>query len=115
MQETIFNLEATQPASSQRKRWLSYAAIFCLTSASTYVMMLCPCDIVGMHHHYAISLVALAILFGSAAASLIYRRMKRDSGTTAFLRAVIALVIAGVSVYLELFVAMEIVARMAGR
>ncbi len=78
-------------------------------------MMLCPCDIVGIHNHYAISLVVLASLFGIAAAYLVYRRMKRDSGITPFLRAVIALVIVGISVYVELFVAMEIVAWMASR
>ena len=78
-------------------------------------MMLCPCDIVGFHHHYAIFLVVLAIFFGAGAAFLIYRCMRRDAGITTFLRAVIALVLAGVSVYVELFVAMEIVAWMAGR
>jgi hypothetical protein len=41
--------------------------------------------------------------------------MSRDSGITGFLRAVIALAIVGVSVYAELFIAMEIVARMASR
>jgi len=76
-------------------------------------MMLCPCDIVGIHSHYALSLVALAALFGIAAAYLVYRRMRRESGITEFLRAVIALAIVGVSVYVELFVAVEIVAWMA--
>ncbi|HTX75460.1 MAG TPA: hypothetical protein VMD29_04565 [Terracidiphilus sp.] len=115
VQNAIFNLEAPQPASSRTKGWLSYASIFCLISASTAAMMLCPCDIVGIHHHYAIFLVTLASLFGIVAAYLIYRHMKRDSGVTAFLRAAIALAIVGVSVYTELSVAMEIVAWMAGR
>lgn len=78
-------------------------------------MMLCPCDVVGIHDRYAISLLALAALFGVAAAYLVYRRMKRDSGITAFLRAVIALAIVGASVYLELFLAMEMVALRASR
>ncbi len=78
-------------------------------------MMLCPCDVVGIHSHLALSLVALAALFGIAAAYLIYRLMRRDPGITEFLKAVIALAIVGVSVYVELFVAMEIVAWMAGR
>ena len=76
-------------------------------------MMLCPCDIVGIHDHFAIALVAFAALIGVAAAYLIYRRMRRDSGTTGFLRAVIALAIVGVSAYAELLVAMEVVAWMA--
>jgi drug/metabolite transporter superfamily protein YnfA len=70
---------------------------------------------VGIHDYYAISLLALAALFGIAAAYLVYRRMSRDSGITGFLRAVIALAIVGMSVYAELSIAMEIVARMASR
>lgn len=115
MQNAIFNLEAPEPVPSRKKRWLSYASILCLISASTAVMTLCPCDVVDIHHHYAISLLALACLFGIAAAYLVYRRMERDSGVTPFLRAVIALAIVGASVYVELFLAMEVVAWMAGR
>ncbi len=101
------------PVLSRKKRWLSYAQIFGLTLAATAVMMLCPCDTVGIHDYKAISLVAFAALFAMAAAYLVFRRMRRDSGTTGFLRAVIALAIVGVSVYAELLIAMEIVARMA--
>ena len=68
-----------------------------------------------MHDYNAISLVALAGLFGLAAAYLVFRRMKRDSGLTAFLRALIALLIVGASVYLDLFLAMEMVALSASR
>jgi hypothetical protein len=114
VQNAIFNLEAPEPA-SPRKKWLSNAAIFSLTTAATAVMMLCPCDIVVLHDHYAVLLVAIAFLLGIAAAYLVYGRMKRDSGMTAFLRAVIALALVGASVYLELFAAMEIVAWMARR
>ncbi len=78
-------------------------------------MMLCPCDTVGIHDYNAISLMALAALFGIAAAFILYRRMNRNSGITGFLRAVIALAIVGVSVYVELFVAQEVVAWLAGR
>ena len=78
-------------------------------------MMLCPCDIVSVHDHYAISLVVLASIFGIAAAYLLSRRISRDSGITGFLRMVIALAIAGVSIYLELFLVMKIVSWMAVR
>lgn len=78
-------------------------------------MMLCPCDIVGIHDDKAIFLVALAAVFAIAAAYVAYRCMSRDSGITGFLRAVIALAIVGVSVYIELSVAMAIVAWMARR
>ena len=78
-------------------------------------MMLCPCDTVGVHDYKAISLVGFAALFGLAAAIVVYRRMSRDSGTTGFLRAVVALAIVGAGVYVELFLAMEVVALMARR
>lgn len=74
------------------------------------MFMLCPCDIVGIHDHGAIALVVLAALFAIAAAYLVFRRMKRDSGLTAFLRILTALAIVGASVYVELSLAMEIVA-----
>jgi membrane associated rhomboid family serine protease len=111
----IFNIDAPQQAFSIKKRWISNVLIFGLISAATAVMLLCPCDVVGMHDYNAISLVALAGLFGLAAAYLVFRRMKRDSGLTAFLRALIALLIVGASVYLDLFLAMEMVALSASR
>ena len=78
-------------------------------------MMLCPCDTVGIHDYFAIAHVAIAVLLAIAAAYLIYRRMSRDSGLTAFLRGVFALAIAGVCVFVELVVAMEAAARMASQ
>jgi hypothetical protein len=113
MRESIFNPGPAR--TSVKKRWLSYALIFGLSLAATAVMMLCPCDTVGIRDYSAISLVAVATLFSIAASYVLYRRMSRDSGITGFLRAVIALAIVGVSVYAELFLAMEIVARMASR
>ncbi|MGB6724905.1 MAG: hypothetical protein WBE74_03310 [Terracidiphilus sp.] len=111
----IFKVQTPVGAPSRKKRWLTYALIFGLTFAATAAMMLCPCDTVGIHDYNAISLMALAALFGIAAAFILYRRMNRNSGITGFLRAVIALAIVGVSVYVELFVAQEVVAWLAGR
>jgi len=95
------------------RRLVSFVAILALISAATTVMMLCPCDSVGIHDHYAISLVAIALLLSISAAYLVYRQMQRDSGITGFLRAVIALAIVGFGVYAELYVAMEVVAWLA--
>jgi predicted membrane channel-forming protein YqfA (hemolysin III family) len=67
VQNAIFKPGTHQPASPRKRHWLDYALIFCLISASTAVMMLCPCDMVGIHDHYAISLVALAALFAIVA------------------------------------------------
>jgi hypothetical protein len=113
VQNMIYDAQTSEQPKSRKKRWLSYGLIFGLTTAATAVMMLCPCDTVGIHDYHAISLVGVATLFGIAAACVLYRRMSRDSGITGFLRAVIALAIVGVSVYAELFLAMGIVARMA--
>jgi len=98
---------------SRRKLVLAWAAIVLLISSSTAMMMLCPCDSVGLHDHYAITLVALAVVFAATAMFLLFRRMRRDSGITAFLRAVIAIAVVGVAVYAELFIAQEVVAWMA--
>ncbi len=98
---------------ARARLWLSNGAIVALIAAATAVMMLCPCDSVGTRDHYALALVTLALLFAMAAAFLIYRRMRRDSGITGFLRAVIAIAVAGLSVYGALFVAMEIVTWLA--
>lgn len=115
MQSIIFNTQDSQPTAARGNRWASYALIFAFTTASTAVMMLCPCDTVGIHDYFAISHVALATLLAICAAFLIYRRISRDSGITAFLRAFIALAIAVVCVFVELVVAMETTAHMASR
>lgn len=110
MPSNILNLDASPPAFSRKQRWISNASIIALISAATTMFMLCPCDIVGIHDHGAIALVALAALFSVAAAYLVFRRMKRDSGLTVFLRILTALAIVGASVYVELSLALEIVA-----
>lgn len=115
VQNAIFKLDSPPPMQPRKKHWLIDASIFCLISAATAVMMLCACDVIDIHRHSSISKVGLAALFSISAASLVYRRMRGDFAVTAFLRAVIALAIVGVSVYVELFAAMEIVAWMAGR
>lgn len=109
----IFKSQSPHDPWPRKKRWLSDALTFALTLAATAVMMLCPCDVVGIHDYNAILLVALATVFGIAAAVVVYRRMSRDSGMTGFLRAIIALAIVGAAIYAELLIAMEIVALMA--
>lgn len=92
---------------------LIYGAIFALISASTASMMMCPCDSVGIRDHHAIALVAVAALFGIAASFLVYRRMRRDTGVTGFLRAIGALAVVGLAVFAELSAAMYAVAWLA--
>ena len=107
---------AAMPTSRLKPRTrllLNLVAIFLLISASTASMMLCPCDLVSIHDHFSILLVAVAALFGIAAAWLIYRRMQRDSGTTPFLKACAAIAIVAIAVYAELFLTMQALAWMA--
>jgi hypothetical protein len=106
-----------QPATDdvQTKRWPSRVSVFCLVSASTGALLLCPCDCVTVRDHKAILLVSLAFLFAVAAAILLYRHMARGDGTTAFLKALVALVIVAASVFVELTLAMELTAFLARR
>jgi hypothetical protein len=94
--------------------WLSNGAIFALISAATAMLMLCPCDRPG-GSAYAVLLVALSALFGLAAAVLVYRRVESMTGITEFLKAVIALAIAGTCVYAEFTVASDVIAWLARR
>jgi hypothetical protein len=91
---------------------MSHAAIFSLTTASTAVLMLCPCDRPG-GSRYAVILVTLSALFGLAAAGLVYRRLETMSGITEFLRAVMALAIAGAGIYAEFVIANDVVVLLA--
>jgi hypothetical protein len=93
---------------------MSHAAIFSLTTASTAVLMLCPCDRPG-GSRYAVILVTLSALFGLAAAVLVYRRLETMSGITEFLRAVMALAIAGAGIYAEFVIANDVIVWLAMR
>lgn len=80
---------------------------------STGVLLLCPCDCVTVHNHYAISLVALSVLIAATAIFCTYRHLKSDSGITGFLRAVIAVAVVGMGIFVELFLSMEAIAWLA--
>jgi hypothetical protein len=82
--------------------------------ASTAMLMLCPCDRPGGSRS-AVILVALSVLFGLAAAALVYRRLATMTGITEFLKIVIALAIAGAGVYAEFVVVSDVVVLLAQR
>ncbi|MFP5235452.1 MAG: hypothetical protein ACLGSD_06095 [Acidobacteriota bacterium] len=109
----LFSTPTPDAVSSRKRRWRGWVAAFALISAATAVMMLCPCDVVGMHDYKAISLVALAGSFGVAAAAIVHRSILRNLETTEFLRAVVALALVGIGIWIELFLAMEAVALIA--
>ena len=98
---------------SRSRLWLGRALIFGLISASTAAFLLCPCDIVMLRDHRAVSLVGVAFLFAAAAAVLVYRQLARDSGITGFLRAVFACAFVAACVYVELFLALYYLAWLA--
>jgi hypothetical protein len=103
----------TSSSSAKIRLLLSWIAIAFLISASTGTMMLCPCDSVGIHDHYAIFLVAVAALFAVAAALLLFRRMRGDSADSAFQKAITAFAVVALAVYAELLITQEVVAWMA--
>ena len=106
------DLANRQPRS---RRLPARAAIIVLISAATGALLLCPCDCVDLHDHYALLLLGLAGLFSLAASVLIYRQMARDSGITGFLKAVIAGGLVVCCVYAELLLAMEGIPWLARR
>jgi hypothetical protein len=92
--------------------WLSRAVIFALISASTFILLLCPCDRPG-GSAYAIFLVSLACLVALGAAFLIYRHLRQASDATVFISAFKALGIVSLAVYAELRVAVVMVEWLA--
>lgn len=92
--------------------WLTYAAIAGLVSASTFILMLCPCDRPS-GSFYALFLISLSGVFALAAASILYLCLRRDSGATVFISAFKATGITVLVVYAELRVAVLIVEWLA--
>jgi hypothetical protein len=91
-----------QPNFGARTRlWLSYALIGALISASTFILLLCPCDRPG-GSAYSVFLISLSGLFALAAASILFLRLRTNSGATVFITAFKAAGIAVLAVYLEL-------------
>ena len=108
----LFTAQDSAKPASRKKSWPGLGAIAALITASTGAILLCPCDCIGRNRR-AIFLVALSIALGLAAAFLVFRRMKENSGITQFLKAVSALAIVGASIYAELAVATEVIAWLA--
>lgn len=107
--------EAKQPQfspSARLRRWIGRAVIFALISASTFILLLCPCDRPG-GSAYAIFLVSLACLVALAAAFLIYRHLRQASDATVFISTFKALGIASLAVYAQLRVAVVMVEWLA--
>jgi hypothetical protein len=94
------------------KLWFTYATIAALISASTCILLLCPCDRPG-GSAYSIFLISLSGIFALGAAAVLYLRFRQDSGTTVFITAFKAAGIAALAVYVELRLAVLIVEWLA--
>ena len=115
MQDSRFFLP--EDSATERPRWRLWrgrALIFGLISASTTALLLCPCDCPGQNPH-AIFLIAISVLMGGGAVTLVYRELRRRSDITTFLKAVIAIAIVTIGVYVEFAVAMDLIAWIAWR
>lgn len=110
--ESIFRSEELTARPSRWRLRRSRALIFMLITASTAVLLVCPCDYPGRNPH-AISLIALSILFGGIAALLIFLEMRHRSDITEFLKVVIAIAVAIAGVYAEFTIAMDLIAWLA--
>jgi len=111
---SLFRLDSSVDDAKHSRRWRDRFAIFCLISASTGALLLCPCDLPG-HDAHAVLPIALAILFGGCAAAFVYRRLRHRSDITAFLKAVIAMALVVCGVYAEFAVAAYCIAWLARR
>ncbi len=110
---TLFGLQDARNGTPASRRWRARAAIFGLISAATGAFLLCPCDCVNVHDHYAMLLVGLAACFALAASVLVYRELGQATEITGFLRAAIAAGLVFSCVFAELLLAMEGIAWLA--
>jgi hypothetical protein len=108
----LLNSEDSAERSSRKTVWLRYALIFALTAASTTALLLCPCDLPG-HNPRAFPLIALSVIFGLAAAPFVYRLLQRYTGITILLRALYAVAIVALAVYVEFDLATDLIAWLA--
>lgn len=98
--------------SALSRSWIELASIAALVSASTSVLLLCPCDRPAASL-YSLFLASLSGLFALGAAGLVYVRLRRDKAATAFISAFEALAIAAVGVYAEMRAAFYVIQWLA--
>jgi len=99
-------------SSASLRSWIELASIAGLVSASTIVLLLCPCDRPA-GSLYSIFLASLSGFFALAAAGVIYVRLRKDKTATAFISAFEAVAVAAIAVYAELRVALYVIQWLA--
>ena len=94
------------------RSWIGLAWISGLVSASTFVLLLCPCDRPA-GSFYSIFLASLSGFFALAAAGVLYVRLRKDKAATAFISAFEAVAMVAIAVYAELRVALYVIQWLA--
>jgi hypothetical protein len=99
-------------SSASRRSWIELASIAALISASTFVLLLCPCDRPA-GSLYSFFLASLSGLFALGAAGVLYVRLRKDKAATGFISAFEAVAIAAIAVYAQLRVAFYVIQWLA--
>lgn len=94
------------------RSWIGLASIAGLISASTFVLLLCPCDRPAGSIH-SLFLASLSVFFALAAAAVLYVRLRRDKAATAFISAFEAVAMVAIAVYAELRIAFYVIQWLA--
>ena len=68
------------------RSWIGLASIAGLIGASTFVLLLCPCDRPA-GSFYSVFLASLSGFFALSAAGVLYARLRKDKAATAFISA----------------------------
>jgi hypothetical protein len=99
-------------SSASLRSWIGLVSIAGLISASTFVLLLCPCDRPA-GSFYSVFLVSLSGFFALAATGVLYGRLRKDKAATAFISAFEAVAMVAIAVYAELRVALYLIQWLA--
>ena len=94
------------------RSWIGLASITGLVSASTFVLLLCPCDRPA-GSFYSVFLVSLSSFFALAGAGVLYVRLRKDKAATALISAFEAVAVVTIAIYAELRVALYVIQWLA--
>ena len=98
--------------SASLRSWIGLAAVGGLVSASTFVLLLCPCDRPA-GSFYSVFLSSLSGFFALVAAGVLYVRLRKDKAATAFISAFEAVAMVAIAVYAELRAALYVIQWLA--
>jgi len=94
------------------RSWIGLASIAGLIGASTFVLLLCPCDRPA-GSFYSVFLASLSGFFALAATGVLFVRLRKDKAATAFISAFEAVAMVAIAVYAELRIALYVIQWLA--